>query len=105
MLTAVFRHWPEQYEFAPGQRQIPPWQLEPPVQRTPHAPQLASLAERSAQVPLQAVVPPGQAQAPAMHSVPPAQTMPHPPQLDGSLVGSTQAVPHRTVPAAHRAAH
>lgn len=81
-----------------GHWQLPPTQLRPPVQVTPHAPQLRLSPPRSTQDRPHTVWPAPQPpeQTPFEQTWVGAQTIPQPPQWRGSLAISTHIVPQRT---------
>ncbi len=83
-----------------GHAHAPAVHVAPVGHLVPHAPQLPVSVFRSAQVPLQSVLPVPHTQAPAVHVLSVAQAVPHVPQFALSLEVSTQtpgAEPHVVV--------
>jgi hypothetical protein len=71
---------------------VPPWQLVPPPQRRPQAPQFALSEFGFTQVVPHKRSPGAQPQAPPAQLAPFAHWLPHAPQLRGSIVRSTHAL-------------
>ncbi len=87
------------------QLQTPLVHTVPVAHALPQVPQLAFAVCRSAQVPLQSVVPDAHAQALLLQTWLFAQTSPHSPQLFLSVLRSTQELPHLARPLAQAAEH
>ena len=70
------------------------------AQELPQLPQCKTLLSRTAQDPLQSVVPAGQeaTHPPLWHFCPAEQSLPQPPQLSGSMLASTQLCPQVVSP-------
>jgi hypothetical protein len=87
-----------------GQEQLPAWQLVPPAQVFPQAPQLTVLVWVSTQMPLQSVSDGPHAQAPETQVLPPVQTWLQAPQFCSSVLVSTH-VPLHSVSSRQSAVH
>jgi hypothetical protein len=86
-----------------GQPQRPAVQVEPPLQVTPQAPQLALSVCGSTQAPAQAVRPAGHTsvQVPIEHDCAAVHALPQRPQLVVLVCTFTHTPPHTVVPGGH----